>query len=254
MGLNVFSRRRLGRPGAAQGDLLFDGKDWDAAVDRSEKANYDYLMSADVDMNDPRVYDELVHWGCWYVDACGLDGFRLDTRSSISIAAFTCAGSPMCASMRGASCLPWASTGTARPTISMAIWAASEPCRCSTCRCTTASRRHRAARCAVLLGAEPGIIPRAEPAVFADGYQFAACRCLGGAGYTVCVAKTGGAKTGSAFMSADFCKLCTAHFPPRQFRHRRRAALPTFSQVGRVRHSVRLCRFPGYRNQAVHNL
>ena len=45
--------------------VLFDGKDWDDAVDRSENANHDYLMGADVDVNDPRVYDELVRWGCW---------------------------------------------------------------------------------------------------------------------------------------------------------------------------------------------
>ena len=40
-------------------------------------------MGADVDVNDPRVFDELVRWGCWYVDACGLDGFRLDALKHI---------------------------------------------------------------------------------------------------------------------------------------------------------------------------
>lgn len=63
--------------------FLFDGKHWDSAVDRTENANYDYLMGADVDVNDPRVFDELVRWGCWYVDACGLDGFRLDALKHI---------------------------------------------------------------------------------------------------------------------------------------------------------------------------
>lgn len=47
-------------------------------MDHTENADYDYLMGADIDVNDPRVFDELVRWGCWYVDACGLDGFRLD--------------------------------------------------------------------------------------------------------------------------------------------------------------------------------
>lgn len=47
-------------------------------------------------------------------------------------------------------------------------------------------------------------------------------------------AMTGGAKADPRRVSADFCKLCTAHFPPRRFRHRRRAARQTFSQVGRV--------------------
>ena len=63
--------------------FLFDGKHWDSAVDHTENANYDYLMGADVDVNDPRVFDELVRWGCWYVDACGLDGFRLDALKHI---------------------------------------------------------------------------------------------------------------------------------------------------------------------------
>ena len=42
--------------------FLFDGKHWDAAVDRTEDGSYDYLMGADVDVNDPRVYEELVRW------------------------------------------------------------------------------------------------------------------------------------------------------------------------------------------------
>ena len=40
--------------------FLFDGKHWDAAVDCTENSSYDYLMGADVDVNDPRVYEELV--------------------------------------------------------------------------------------------------------------------------------------------------------------------------------------------------
>ena len=63
--------------------FLFDGKRWDSAVDHTENADYDYLMGADIDVNDPRVFDELVRWGCWYVDACGLDGFRLDALKHI---------------------------------------------------------------------------------------------------------------------------------------------------------------------------
>lgn len=63
--------------------FLFDGKHWDATVDHTENANYDYLMGADVDVNDPRVYEELVRWGTWYVDSCKLDGFRLDALKHI---------------------------------------------------------------------------------------------------------------------------------------------------------------------------
>ena len=63
--------------------FLFDGKHWDATVDHTENANYDYLMGADVDVNDPRVYEELVRWGAWYTNACKLDGFRLDALKHI---------------------------------------------------------------------------------------------------------------------------------------------------------------------------
>ena len=63
--------------------FLFDGKHWDASVDHTENANFDYLMGADVDVNDPRVYEELVRWGTWYADACKLDGFRLDALKHI---------------------------------------------------------------------------------------------------------------------------------------------------------------------------
>lgn len=66
-----------------KGIFLFEGKHWDDAVERVENGNYDYLMGADVDVNDPRVYDELVRWGRWYVDSCGLDGFRLDALKHI---------------------------------------------------------------------------------------------------------------------------------------------------------------------------
>ena len=47
--------------------FLFDGKHWDAAVDCTENGSYDYLMGADVDVNDPRVCEELVRWRCWCV-------------------------------------------------------------------------------------------------------------------------------------------------------------------------------------------
>ncbi|WP_082629860.1 alpha-amylase [Olsenella massiliensis] len=55
----------------------FADKQWDPDVTH-ENGNYDYLMGDDVDVTHPPVYDELVSWGAWYVDACDLDGFRLD--------------------------------------------------------------------------------------------------------------------------------------------------------------------------------
>lgn len=66
-----------------QGIFLFEGKHWDDAVERAENGNYDYLMGADVDVNDPRVFEELVRWGAWYLDASGVDGFRLDALKHI---------------------------------------------------------------------------------------------------------------------------------------------------------------------------
>ena len=41
------------------------------------------VLGSDVDVNDPRVYEELVRWGRWYVDECSLDGFRLDALKHI---------------------------------------------------------------------------------------------------------------------------------------------------------------------------
>ena len=55
----------------------FYGKKWDQDVDK-EKGNFDYLMGADIDMNNNDVSDELIRWGKWYYDFTKIDGFRLD--------------------------------------------------------------------------------------------------------------------------------------------------------------------------------
>lgn len=55
----------------------FADKSWDWPVS-GENSNYDYLMYADIDMNNSEVVKELKTWGEWYVDFAGLDGFRLD--------------------------------------------------------------------------------------------------------------------------------------------------------------------------------
>ena len=55
----------------------FAGKEWDDEVD-PENGNYDYLMGADLDMNNPEVVSELDRWGEWYLNMTGVDGFRLD--------------------------------------------------------------------------------------------------------------------------------------------------------------------------------
>lgn len=55
----------------------FYGKHWDENVDK-ENGNYDYLMGADIDLNNFDVINELREWGKWYIDTTGIDGFRLD--------------------------------------------------------------------------------------------------------------------------------------------------------------------------------
>ncbi len=55
----------------------FYGKNWDKDVD-TENGNFDYLMGADVDLNNVEVVEELENWGKWYMNFCNLDGFRLD--------------------------------------------------------------------------------------------------------------------------------------------------------------------------------
>lgn len=55
----------------------FYGKHWDEEVDK-ENGNYDYLMGADIDLNNYDVVKELTEWGKWYIDSTNIDGFRLD--------------------------------------------------------------------------------------------------------------------------------------------------------------------------------
>ena len=55
----------------------FYGKKWDTDVDK-EKGNFDYLMGADVDLNNKDVVDELKKWSNWYYDTTKIDGVRLD--------------------------------------------------------------------------------------------------------------------------------------------------------------------------------
>ena len=55
----------------------FYGKHWDEDVDK-ENGNYDYLMGADIDLNNFDVVKELKKWGKWYLETTGVSGFRLD--------------------------------------------------------------------------------------------------------------------------------------------------------------------------------
>ena len=55
----------------------FYGKHWDESVDK-ENGNFDYLMGADIDLNNFDVVKELKSWGHWYLRETNVDGFRLD--------------------------------------------------------------------------------------------------------------------------------------------------------------------------------
>jgi alpha-amylase len=54
-----------------------------------ESGNFSYLMGADPDFENPEVRDEVTAWGRWYLDATGVDGFRLDAVKHISASFFT---------------------------------------------------------------------------------------------------------------------------------------------------------------------
>lgn len=60
-----------------RGIFKFEGKEWEKDVD-SENGNYDFLMFADLDMDNHDVVDELTKWGKWYLEQTNVDGFRLD--------------------------------------------------------------------------------------------------------------------------------------------------------------------------------
>lgn len=66
-----------------EGIFLLEGKHWDEDVDH-ENGNFDYLMGADVDTDDERVYEQLVKWGSWYLNETGVDGVRLDAIKHMS--------------------------------------------------------------------------------------------------------------------------------------------------------------------------
>lgn len=66
---------------------LFKGKSWDENVDL-ERANFDYLLGADVDFNHPEVRQELIDWGRWYLETTKVQGFRLDAVKHIQFGFF----------------------------------------------------------------------------------------------------------------------------------------------------------------------
>lgn len=65
----------------------FKGKNWDENIDR-EFHNYDYLMGADVDTENPEVFNELVRFGQWYDSLIKVGGFRLDAVKHVNFGFF----------------------------------------------------------------------------------------------------------------------------------------------------------------------
>ncbi|MBW6409373.1 alpha-amylase [Clostridium weizhouense] len=60
-----------------KGIFKFSNKQWSQDVD-NENGNYDFLMGADIDMDNPNVINELKAWGDWYIKETNIDGIRLD--------------------------------------------------------------------------------------------------------------------------------------------------------------------------------
>ena len=61
---------------------LFEGKRFQDDVDL-DFGNYDYLLGNNVDIDSEDVRTELLHWGRWYVETTGLDGFRFDAAKHV---------------------------------------------------------------------------------------------------------------------------------------------------------------------------
>jgi alpha-amylase len=61
---------------------LFEGKTFDDNVDL-DKGNFDYLLGCNLDLSNPDVQKELYHWGEWYLETTGVDGFRFDATKHV---------------------------------------------------------------------------------------------------------------------------------------------------------------------------
>ena len=70
-------------PGDRSTVYLVEGHQFDDYV-ALEKGNFAFLMGADLDFQNDWVRGEVTHWGKWYLDATGVDGFRIDAIKHIS--------------------------------------------------------------------------------------------------------------------------------------------------------------------------
>lgn len=60
----------------------YSNGNWEEMLEE-EQGNFDYLMGNDIDFRNPHVREELKHWGRWYTDTTGVDGYRLDALKHI---------------------------------------------------------------------------------------------------------------------------------------------------------------------------
>ncbi len=51
----------------------------------AENGNFDYLMHADVDYNNPDVIEETKRWGTWFIQTLPVDGLRFDALKHIDL-------------------------------------------------------------------------------------------------------------------------------------------------------------------------
>ncbi|MEL6381403.1 MAG: alpha-amylase [Cyanobacteria bacterium J06626_18] len=70
-------------PGDRGTVYLVEGHHFDDYV-ALEKGNFAFLMGADLDFQNDWVRGEITHWGKWYLDTTGVDGFRIDAIKHIS--------------------------------------------------------------------------------------------------------------------------------------------------------------------------
>lgn len=78
-----FSGTDWDEAGKRTGIFCLAGKTWNRDTD-SENGNYDYLMGADLDMDNQETVQAVTSWGKWYFDTVHMDGLRLDAVKHIS--------------------------------------------------------------------------------------------------------------------------------------------------------------------------
>lgn len=76
--------QKTGRKGIFK--ILGQAKDFSEHVTKLEKGNFDYLMHADIDYNNPDVIKEIKDWGVWFVQELNSDGLRFDALKHIDLA------------------------------------------------------------------------------------------------------------------------------------------------------------------------